>query len=683
MRLRHTGVTIGIYVILIAILIGVIVAAGFDVLDSQWVAAVSAAIPILITLLASSQSKARQHAPEDTARELARQLAPQVLGDWTAEMPGRGLEPGRRMGLRWQLVEGSNPSADMAVTLAGQGTLDQLTDCIGRDADRGRLPRVVVTGDIGGGKTAVCVLLIVELAERHNRLPVLFQLATWDPGTSLHGWMARQMPEIFPAIGRTKYDLRVAAILVSRYVLPILDGLDEVREPAAALQAIDTELSGRPFILTCRTAEFAQANAGSVLHQALIVELQPLRPDEVRGILLKYEPASVHGPLAPLVAVLEGQPTGPVAESLTTPFMVSLARDAGASVPDLLSAATGPDATDRIKRHLLGTFVRKAYANDEHISPAEARHYLRFLARHTDAAGRLAWWRLHLAVPRVLFLSVAVCVAGAACSGLAALFFALFNRPQLGFWIGLGAGIVGAFIVELVPQDDPRRARPRFRSVRVPMPYELARTLGFGLTGAAALAVIVSFLYTSVRYIVIGSVVSGLTFAVARYVSQPNDPLKVVTPRSLLRADRTAVLYAWLVGAVPGALTGAYLGFSFRAGHRPVYDSLGLLRYPSPVLALLGALGGCVLSGAGLGLMAMGSSSWGRFIWTRLWLAGRGSTPLELISFLQCAYQRGVLRQVNGYYEFRHRVLQRYLAESSPENPDGVPGARSDPAVTA
>lgn len=683
MRLPRRGAAITIYVALILILIGVIIAAAFNVLAAQWVAAASAGVPILITLLASSEREAVRHPPEDTARELARQLSAQVLGDWTAELTARGLEPGRRMVLHWRLARGSNLKPSPGRKVAREGTLEQLTDRVGRDAEQGTPIRLVVTGEIGGGKTASCIMIIVELAERCSRLPVLFQLATWDPGTSLQAWMARQLPEIFPVIGTSGYDRRVAALLASRHILPILDGMDEVREPAAALRAIDDQMSGRSFVLTCRTSEFAQANAGGALHQAMIVELQQLRPEEVRGILLDYEPASVHGPLAPLVTMLEDQPTGPVAEALSTPFMVSLARDTGASVPDLVSAATGPDAAEVTQRHLLSTFIRKTYADDERVTPGEALHYLRFLASNTDAAGRLAWWQLHRAVPRLVFLVVAVFVAGTACSGLAALFFALFDHPLLGFWIGLGAGVFGAFIVELIPQDDPRRARLRLRSVRVPSPYELARTVGFGVTGGAALAVMAWFLYSSVDYVVIGAVVSGLTFAVARYLSQSNDPLKVVTPGNLLGADRAAVLYACLAGAVPGALTGAYLGYSFRAGHRPLYDSLRILHYPLPVHALLGAVSGCVLSGVGLGLMAIGSSSWGRFIWTRLWLASQGSTPLGLMSFLRDAYRRGVLRQVNGHYEFRHRILQRYLAEPSPEIPVGASGVSSGPAVSS
>jgi hypothetical protein len=664
-RLPRLGFVIVIYAALIAILIGVVVA-GFTVLAPQWVAVASAVVPILIFFIASSQGAAVRDSPEDRARKLADELAPQIRGDWTAELPVRGLDDRRRMEVRWRRAAGSNPGADLAASLPHEGVLDQLTKVIGEEVVQGKLPRLVLTGEMGGGKTAACVLLVVELAERHTRLPVLFQLATWDPGTSVMAWMARQLPEIYPAVDNTKYGRRVATILVRRHILPILDGLDEVSDTPTALKVIDDELSGRPFVMTCRTAEFEAANTSHVLHQALIAELQPLRPDEVAAIFEEYEPPDAHGPLGTLVHELNEQPDGPVAEALSTPFMVSLARATRTSAAEL------PPDPVAIRQHLLGAFVQKVYADSEpfapgqglpeiQIAPGQAERYLRFLARHTDAAGRLAWWRLHRAVPRAAFLSVAVVVAGAVCSALAAGFFALFDRPWLGFWIGLAAGIAGAFIVELIPQDNPRRARLRFRSVRVPAPQDLARTLGFGFTGAAALAAMTWALYGPAQYTVIGAVLSGLTFSVARYISQPNDPVKVVTPISLLIADRATVMYAWLVGAIPGALTGFYLGWSFHAGHRASLGMLGILRYPSPVLALLGAAGGCVLSGAGLGLMATGSSAWGRFIWARIFLAINGLTPLGLMTFLRDAYRRGVLRQVNGYYEFRHRMLQRYL----------------------
>lgn len=664
MRPLARSVAIAIYAGLTAILIAVIVAAALGQLSSQWSAAVSAVVAILIALLASAQSAAGRVEQVKTGRELARQLAPQVRDYWEAEMVARGLDFRRRIAVRWRLAPHSDPAPELA-DLTREGTLDQLTERIGRSADRGNLPRLVMTGEMGGGKTAACVLLIVELAGRHDSLPVLFQLGAWDQSTSLLTWMARQVLETFPAIGKSRYGTQVAVGLASRHILPILDGLDEAADPTAALRRIDEELSGRPFVLTCRTADFERANAGHVLHQAVIMELQPLRPQEARDVLLAYEPAAVGGPLAALAAGLTGQSGGPAA-ALSTPFMVSLARDSGASLRDVMPGTAGADDADQIRKQLLDTFVRKTYADDR-ITPDQARRYLRFLARHTDEAGRIAWWRMHLLVPKAVAFGGATAVAAIACSGLAAIFFNLFNRPWLGFWIGLTAGVVGAVVVESIPQDDPRRARLRLRSVRVPAPYELARALAFGFMGGAALAVMTLILYGPVRYTVIGGVLSGLTFAVGRYVSQPNDPLKVVTPASLLRADRAAALYALPAGAIPGALTGFFLGYSFRAGHRPAFDSLAILRYQPVALALIGAAGGCVLSAAGLWLMANGWSASGRFLSARIWLALRGSLPFDIMGFLQDAYKHGVLRQFNGYYEFRHRILQRYLAEPSPD----------------
>jgi MFS family permease len=434
-----------------------------------------------------------------------------------------------------------------------------------------------------------------------------------------------------------------------------------------------------PFVLACRTAEFTQANAGSVLQQSVVIELLPLKPGEVAGILCDYGAADTGGPQAALVANLADEPTGPVAEALSTPFMVSLARDTRAPLADMLPGAGAPDPVDEIRRHLLGRFADNAFRRDDGGTSDQTRRHLQFLARNADEAGRIAWWQLHRPVPRAVFFAAAVGIAGTVCSGLAAIFFTLFARPLLGFLIGLTLGILGALVVEFVPQDDPRRSRPRLRSVRAPAPNEMARVVGFGVTGSVALATMAWFLYTPAGYAVIGGILSGLTFAVARYVSQPNDPLKVVTPLSMLRADRMAVLIAWLTGAIAGALTGFYFGIAFRGGHRPGYDTLAILRQPTLILGLLGAAGGCALSAAGLGLMATGSSSWGRFAWTRLWLAARRAIPLRLMRFLEDACDRGVLRRVNGYYEFRHRSLQRYLAEPSPDAPAGPAG----PAVPA
>lgn len=301
-------------------------------------------------------------------------------------------------------------------------------------------------------------------------------------------------------------------------------------------------------------------------------------------MLLRYEPASVHGPLSQLAAKLRDQPTGSLAEALSTPFMVSLARDTGGRPLAGPEDEQPRDTAEAYRQRLLGAFVAQAYERDVPVAPEPALRYFRFLAQHTDRAGRLAWWLLRQEMPRAVFLVANICLAGPATAGMGALFFAQFDRPWLGFWIGLAAGVGGALLLELTDQDQPRRARPKLRSKRVPYAEDLARIVAFGLTGGLSLAVGAWILYSGARYVVIGGVLAALTFAVGRYLTEPNDPLAALTPGNLLRADRASVWYAWLAGAVPGALIGGYLGFAFHSAHRPAFDSLGILRFPAPAV---------------------------------------------------------------------------------------------------
>lgn len=53
---------------------------------------------------------------------------------------------------------------------------------------------------------------------------------------------------------------------------------------------------------------------------------------------------------------------------------------------------------------------------------------------------------------------------------------------------------------------------------------------------------------------------------------------------------------------------------------------------------------------------------WGKLGLTRLWLGISHQAPFRLITFIEDAHDRGVLRQAGAVWEFRHANLQRYLA---------------------
>ncbi|MGW3288002.1 NACHT domain-containing protein [Streptomyces sp. NPDC001002] len=621
-------------------------------------------------------------------------LARSVVKAWAAESRNRGLFEDRRMAVRWRRRAGAERFSRLAGELPEEGVLNQLTGTFARRVRAGGLSRLVVTGNPGAGKTTVCVLTTLELAEPAGHLvPVIFQVSSWDPARPLMEWMTDELTAVYTASTDRTRNRLICAELVRHHVLPVLDGLDQAADRAAVLQGLAAGLEGRSFVLACRTEEFHALDADGMLRETLVVRLQPLRADEARGVLETARPGPV---LEPLLAALEERPDGPLARVLETPFMLSLAVSLDGSLPrEILSggganrnpnpnpnpnpnanagggagADAEAEAEERIGQRLLGAFITQAYLRPRdkapHYSAEDARRHLTFLARNVDpATGRLAWWQLHRAVPRWVHLTLALLNAAIGCSIPTVALFALFGRPLLGLWIGLGAALVGALVVELVPGDDPRRAKPRLRSVRPPSSHALQRVLGFGVVGGAACAVIVAFLYERPQYVVIGGVLSGITFAAARYFSEPSDLMEAITPTTLLRSDRSTVLYAWLAGAVAGGLTGAYLGGSIKAGRRtPQLDDVTLIdKLPTAVEALMGAAGGALLSATGLGLMALGSSSWGRFVATRGWLAVQGHTPRRLMAFMEDAQRREVLRQMNGHYEFRHQLLQRHLAE--------------------
>jgi hypothetical protein len=80
--------------------------------------------------------------------------------------------------------------------------------------------------------------------------------------------------------------------------------------------------------------------------------------------------------------------------------------------------------------------------------------------------------------------------------------------------------------------------------------------------------------------------------------------------------------------------------------------------------------------GALIGLfVGVAGSACGRYLAIHSWLAVRGRLPWRLMTFLQDAHDRGVLRRVGAVYEFRHALLRDRLAAGSAMG-KGVPTYR-------
>ncbi|NJP80763.1 NACHT domain-containing protein [Streptomyces sp. AA8] len=201
---------------------------------------------------------------------IADSLALAVRGQWEAEARLRRLNDPYPLPVSWRpadenLVEPWSLLLQMANRHAPQGQwATRPDDLVGADTEitdvftcRSPGSRLLVLGEPGAGKTMLLVVLLLGLLDRRSPggpVPVIFPLASWNPGQSLDTWMANRLRADYPALSQhpTGFGGRNAAraLLDNRLILPILDGLDELAPSSrsTALAAINAALPpGRPW----------------------------------------------------------------------------------------------------------------------------------------------------------------------------------------------------------------------------------------------------------------------------------------------------------------------------------------------------------------------------------------------------------------------------------------------------
>jgi hypothetical protein len=164
----------------------------------------------------------------------------------------------------------------------------------------------------------------------------------------------------------------------ARLILPVLDGLDEIPEPAlpAAVARLNRELkAGEHAVITCRTEQYKAAvspPAGpGVALRAAAVQLNTLGFGEVASYLREDA-----GPAAGRWDFLDTLDAGsPARQALATPLMAALARAIYNPRPGE-QAANQPDPAElrrfapraAVEAHLFDAFIPAAYR-----SPAGGR----------------------------------------------------------------------------------------------------------------------------------------------------------------------------------------------------------------------------------------------------------------------------------------------------------------------
>ncbi|MFC9612335.1 caspase family protein [Streptomyces sp. NPDC056938] len=591
--------------------------------------------------------------------------------------------------------------------------------------------RLVVLGKAGSGKSTLLQNLALDLLSERltgrpstDPVPVVFAIGSWDPrAATIEKWLTDQLLRDHPVLESSGPNGRTSAaeLVAARRILPLLDGFDEIAKGlrVEALNALNkASRRGWKFVLTSHAEEFemaVRAEAGhGFIYRTAGIELIDLSLESV-STYLKSGP---RGPaweqvLAAIQLPQKATEGALFKEVFTTPLMVSLARGAyGLSrddtPQDLLKKVGILGTRQAIEDHLLDSFVATAYTdgpeNRSEWAWGRVHRALGYLADHLRRAGTpdIEWWAFGTALrplPRKLLVGV---VCGLIFGLMHTLMIFAVPRVTRGVGIAVGlavtgerAAVIGASCVLLHalaarfrPETfKPSRVRPQLiRSLRAGNRKELlsnrsrqrfvsgfkdglligalAGLLGivglvagdalvialwFGVPRAIMMKALVQGFLPGLLGIVGVALVVGLVTGLTAWCSTPVDVTKAPESADLLKIDRTSALRRSLTFALVGVLG---LG---------VVDGLvqGLVNG-----ILFGVMGGVTIAVCG----ALSGTAWGQWvIFARIWLPLTGRMPWAVISFLDDACERRVLRKAGAAYQFRHtRLQERMLSGDGP-----------------
>ncbi|MFJ8004041.1 NACHT domain-containing protein [Streptomyces fagopyri] len=569
--------------------------------------------------------------------------------------------------------------ANNATGAAGHG---RLTDIVSYYQNL-RPARLVITGEPGAGKTLLALDLILGLLTHPGRtdtdpVPVRFSLADWNTEQPLQEWLARQVQQQFRDQGITLAD---ATTLVDGYrVLPVLDGLDEMdtdatpagrRRAARALEqlnAYQAPTGSAPVVLTCRTIQYEDlAGLDLRMREAARIQLDDVSPGQATVYLSARSTSPARW--QPVIDTFTTAPGGTLARSLATPWRLNLAATAYEERhPDTLAYLREPDhlltlaSPSAVRDHLLARYLAAAAhqhpARPNHYRPDQTHHWLAALAAHlatttptstassTDIVLHQLW---PMAGPRRVRTADTL-LAALLTLAFTTLILSPFAPGSL--FRHLFRGSVAVLLV-LGSIWRPCRARvpepQRFRPERLRSPTHLrrlARNIAVGFSGGLVFGIWVGFSVGFVFGLSVGLLLGfsvGLTYGLLFGLAERLNDAQPTDPRHPVRDDLA-------YGLAVGLILALVLGLSS-------WLLAKLVGGPSNGLAF--TLAFAVLFGMVVGLYWR-SGAGRRYLVFLLCIRGR--LPWCLGTFLNWAYEAGLLRISGVAYQFRHRELQDWLA---------------------
>ncbi len=573
------------------------------------------------------------------------------------------------------------------------------------------LPRMVVLGPPGGGKTVLLTAFIVQsLRDQANHpsvVPVRLDLAGYDPFRSdLTIWLADRIATVYQID-----DVVSRRLIETGRVLPVLDGLDEMdnspgtaERGIATLRKIAAFVIGkeRGLILSCREREWVQINSQSDgLEGATVIRIEGLDRQQIQHYIsdrLSDNPVLTDS-WRPVMASLRSSSTGPLIELLKRPLWLYLAMLTFRGDPTAL--LTVNDSED-LRARLLAGFVpavTRLQATESVAGPryaeADVRLWLQEVARFLNCASAGTPDALDIVPDRlwpiagtvkVRFIHTAI-MSLTTCLAIILGFNDLILGPYRNFaqgytrtdpggqsWYPIAAmGVIALlFLIRRLFRLSGTpvsigRLRLRRRRYRRPSVRNTRRWSWRGLIklfvrnyrGKLAL---------SAYFAVFIGIQAGGNLGI---VGNLSGALFVTACSYMLVSLASLILAA-------AAMPLRFFWFVPRTARRP-YDKLrddALIGSLFALVAVIFIIAAKIVSptawgswrGAiGLGILAIVaatliSRTTVRYSIAVTIMAVRGCLPLRLRRFLTWAVEAGLLREAGTAYEFRHIELQRWLA---------------------
>ncbi|NBE94496.1 MULTISPECIES: NACHT domain-containing protein [unclassified Nonomuraea] len=657
--------------------------------SGPWIAG-TIAVAVLSALVVERFGRVLAPSPGSVA-DTMKVLAELVQERWSDEVVTRSLgDPpipvSWHMTRRSKLMDHPHLIADREQAVAGRSDDIKALAAAFRSLRRRRL---VITGGRGTGKTTLAIQLMLELIRTRTDdepVPVLLPVADWDTEARprFQDWVAERVRTDYAALRTPGNRQDGADVLAARgSILAVLDGLDELPEPARAkviAKLSDTLMERDQLIITSRTTEYGDAVAAArrPLKAAAVIAPKALDPVVAADYLSAHLPAlSASSAWTTVLRALKEGTAPALAEITSTALGLWMVRAVYIDRPDadpapLVTEYAGDVAA--LRAHLLDNLLDALLTAHTTISPttwdaARITGWTRRLARlQAEADGPdLAWWRLtDQALPASRTQRA---LARTWIGGLSSLVFALPTAltatltygPAFGAAFGLCYGL-SATQAARTPDFAPLRVRQRLRDFTRGLLSDVGQMTIIMPAGLGLPFVAYSFVaYGWKQGLAALFAALGLGYVTVRMLRQqektPARPdenrlppfTAAVTPQSTWRVNRS------LVGVqVMGALfLGATVGFA------AAFMNEASLVPPSTSPHVHAGMG--VVFGIALGMVNKRQHMWLMSTIALMHLAPSGRLPFRLMRFLHELHHLGVLRTVGPFYQFRHAELHDHL----------------------